>query len=189
MFLGFGCTTPQPGTDVPLLRFEQSLAISATSFDTIYEAAHQWKEDGKQYTGKLNQIKADVKKALIAADNARQGYRAGTKNANDLSKALVLVSELLGQARLWTQSDDPNAPASNAGDAIAATIAEAEAHRSPTPKSWITTATLLIDLGGRVYKAVNKTRDTLRQDRNWSAEESLAFSQSLNAMFQKDHWQ
>ena len=179
-----GCATPQPTADVPLLRYEQNLETALVAMDTVLEWEHTNQSTAPKAVSRAAVImRSKAAKAFASANAVRLAYRKGAATGGALRKALSVVDGLLAEARKWWVPEG-TAPAS----AISKTISEAEAIRSGAPGSWIGTATLLVELGRRVYKVVNAARDAGQRDKQWTTRESVSFTIRLADVPRQPHW-
>ena len=182
------CATPQRDADVPLLRYEQGLETLLPAMDTVLAWEFTNRDTApKEVVKAAAKMRTKAAKAFASGDAIRIAYRKGAADADALRRATYVIDGLLAEARKWwVPANNSGAPAS--ASALSQTIAEAEASRSGAPASWITTATLLIDLGTKVYRVVNKAQDAGRRDRQWTEEESVAFTAQLTQVINQPHW-
>jgi hypothetical protein len=71
---------------------------------------------------------------------------------------------------------------------VADLIRESKASQTVTAQSWVALVPVFIDLAREIYAVVNRTRETAKQDREWTLAEEADFAVKLAALKTAEHW-
>jgi hypothetical protein len=92
---------------------------------------------------------------------------------------------LVAEIRVWV----PAASASGSGASpVADLIRESRASQTVTAQSWIALVPVFVDLAREIYAVVNRTREAVKQDAEWTLAEEADFAVKLAALKTAEHW-
>lgn len=182
------CVTPRPGNQTVEIRAEQVLAVSAAALDSFLAFEHRRRADVPPLVRDVAQrVRLEAPKALDSANALRLAYKSNRTPANEagLLTALAMVETLVAEIRVWNPATSSGGPGNSAVDQLRR---EAAASRTVTAQSWAVLVPVFIDLAREIYGIVNRTREAVKQDREWSFVEDLAFAEKLALIPTLPHW-
>lgn len=182
------CSTVRPGSQSAEVRAEQTLAVSLAALDSFVAFEHRRRADVPPLVRDIAaRVRREAPKALVSANALRLAYK-GSRNAQneaDLLTALSVVDALVGEIRVWIPATTASGPGRNA---VADLIREAQASKVVTTESWVALVPVFIDLAREIYAIVLRTREAVKQDREWSSAEDFEFAQKLALLPTLAHW-
>lgn len=186
-----GCATVQPGSQLPLVRAEQTLTVALAAVDSFLSFEYRRRADvPKEVQDIASRVRSKAVSAFESANRLRIAYKVNrnAKNEADLMTALAAVDALVGEVRVWV----PKATAGNTNQrGISSTLAleqEAESSRTVSTGSWVALVPVFVDLAREVYVMVNKARDAAKQNAEWDLAAEEAFAAKLSAIKTAAHW-
>lgn len=182
------CSTIRPGSQSAEVRAEQTLAVSLAALDSFVAFEHRRRADVPPLVRDIAaRVRREAPKALDSANALRLAYK-GSRNAQNeanLLTALNVVDALVGEIRVWVPVVSASGPGRNA---VADIVREARASQTVTTESWVALVPVFIDLAREVWAVVNRTRDAVKQDREWSLAEEADFAAKLHNLKTAEHW-
>lgn len=182
------CSTIRPGSQSAEVRAEQTLAVSLAALDSFVAFEHRRRADVPPLVRDIAaRVRREAPKALDSANALRLAYK-GSRNAQNeanLLTALNVVDALVGEIRVWVPVVSASGPGRNA---VADLVREARASQTVTTESWVALVPVFIDLAREVWAVVNRTRDAVKQDREWSLAEEADFAAQLHNLKTAEHW-
>lgn len=182
------CSTIRPGSQSAEVRAEQTLAVSLAALDSFVAFEHRRRADVPPLVRDIAaRVRREGPKALDSSNALRLAYK-GSRNAQNeanLLTALNVVDALVGEIRVWVPVVSASGPGRNA---VADLVREARASQTVTTESWVALVPVFIDLAREVWAVVNRTRDAVKQDREWSLAEEADFAAKLHNLKTAEHW-
>lgn len=194
------CVTPKPGNQTVAIRAEQVLAVSVAALDSFVAFEHRRRADVPALVRDVAyRVRLEAPKALDSANALRLAYKGSRSAANEanLLTALAVVDALVGEIRVWvppaSANADLGASAASARQRIAlpevsALVREAAASRVVTTESWVALVPVFVDIAREIYAVVNRTREAVKQDAEWSLAEEADFAAKLSNLKTAAHW-
>jgi hypothetical protein len=188
LVLAIGCLMPKLGSQVAEVRAEQTLSVSLAALDSFVAFEHRRRADVPPLVRDVAaRVRLNAPRALDSANALRLAYK-GNRNAENkagLLTALAVVESLVAEIRVWV----PAASASGSGASpVADLIREARASQTVTAQSWIALVPVFVDLAREIYAVVNRTREAVKQDAEWTLAEEADFAVKLAALKTAEHW-
>jgi hypothetical protein len=182
------CVTPRPGNQTVEIRAEQVLAVSLSALDSFVAFEHRRRADVPALVRDVaRRIRSEAPKALESANNLRLAYKSNrnSKNEANLFTALALVDSLVGEIRVWFPATSASGPDNRVVDRL---IREAAASKTVTTQSWTVLVPVFIDLAREIYTVINRTREAVKQDREWDLQQNADFAAQLSGLKTAPHW-
>jgi hypothetical protein len=186
-FLLGGCATPRQGQTVEI-RAEQVLAVSASALDSFVAFEHRRRSDVPQLVRDVAyRVRLEAPKALDSANALRLAYKGNRNAANEagLLTALAMVETLVSEIRVWVPVTSASGPGASP---VVDLIREARASQTVTTESWVALVPVFVDLAREIYAVVNRTREAVKQDAEWTLAEEADFAVKLAALKTAEHW-
>jgi hypothetical protein len=188
LVLAIGCLMPKLGSQVAEVRAEQTLSVSLAALDSFVAFEHRRRADVPPLVRDVAaRVRLNAPRALDSANALRLAYK-GNRNAENkagLLTALAVVESLVAEIRVWV----PAASASGSGASpVADLIRESRASQTVTAQSWIALVPVFVDLAREIYAVVNRTREAVKQDAEWTLAEEADFAVKLAALKTAEHW-
>jgi len=186
------CATPRQGQTVEI-RAEQVLAVSLSALDSFTSFEHRRRADVPPLVRDVAaRVRLNAPKALDSANALRLAYK-GNRNAQNqagLLTALAVVESLVSEIRVWVPATTASGviPKSVSGSTVQSLIAEARASQTVTAQSWVALVPVFVDLAREIYAVVNRTREAVKQDAEWTLAEEADFAVKLSALKTAEHW-
>ena len=182
------CATVRPGNQTVEICAEQVLAVSLSALDSFVAFEHRRRADVPPLVRDVAaRVRLNAPKALDSANALRLAYK-GNRNAENqagLLTALAVVESLVAEIRVWV----PTTSASGSGASpVADLIREARASQTVTTQSWVALVPVFVDLAREVFAVVNRTREAVKQDTEWTLAEEADFAVKLAALKTAEHW-
>jgi len=198
------CATVRPGNQSAEVRAEQTLSVSLAALDSFVAFEHRRRADVPALVRDVAaRVRLNAPRALDSANALRLAYK-GNRNAENqagLLTALAVVESLVAEIRVWVPSSAPadlgagaasprrsGGPEINAPSATQTLIAEARASQTVTTQSWVALVPVFVDLAREIYAVVNRTREAVKQDAEWTLAEEADFAVKLAALKTAEHW-
>lgn len=182
------CATTRPGSQTAEVRAEQTLAVSLAALDSFVAFEHRRRADVPPLVCDVaRRIRSEAPKALDSANNLRLAYKSNRTAANEanLFTALAVVDSMLAEIRVWVPATSASGPDNRVVDRL---IREAAASKTVTAQSWTVLVPVFIDLAKEIYLVVNRTREAVRQDREWDLQQEADFAAKLAGLKTAPHW-
>jgi hypothetical protein len=129
---------------------------------------------------------------LDSANALRLAYKGNRSEDNraGLLTALAVVESLVSEIRVWVPATTASGviPKSVSGSTVQSLIAEARASQTVTAQSWVALVPVFVDLAREIYAVVNRTREAVKQDAEWTLAEEADFAVKLAALKTDEHW-
>jgi hypothetical protein len=188
LVLAIGCLMPKLGSQVAEVRAEQTLSVSLAALDSFVAFEHRRRADVPPLVRDVAaRVRLNAPRALDSANALRLAYK-GNRNAENkagLLTALAVVESLVAEIRVWV----PAASASGSGASpVADLIRESRASQTVTAQSWVALVPVFVDLAREVFAVVNRTREAVKQDAEWTLAEEADFAVKIAALKTAEHW-
>jgi len=182
------CATVRPGNQSAEVRAEQTLSVSLAALDSFVAFEHRRRADVPTLVRDVAaRVRLNAPRALDSANALRLAYK-GNRNAQNqagLLTALAVVESLVSEIRVWV----PATTASGIGASpVADLIREARASQTVAAQSWVALVPVFVDLAREIYAVVNRTREAVKQDAEWTLAEEADFAVKLAALKTAEHW-
>lgn len=184
------CSTVRPGSQTSEVRAEQTLAVSLAALDSFVTFEHRRRADVPPLVRDIAaRVRREAPKALDSANALRLAYKGNRSAANEagLLTALAVVDALVGQIRVWVPATT-NSGQSSSGLVVHDLMREAAASKVVTTESWVALVPVFIDLAREIFAVVNRTREAVKQDREWTLAEEAGFAAKLHNLKTAEHW-
>jgi hypothetical protein len=182
------CATVRPGNQSAEVRAEQTLSVSLAALDSFVAFEHRRRADVPPLVrDAAARVRLNAPKALDSANALRLAYKGNRSEDNraGLLTALAVVESLVAEIRVWV-------PATTAGGPVASPVAdlirEARASKTVTAQSWVALVPVFVDLAREVFAVVNRTREAVKQDAEWTLAEEADFAVKIAALKTDEHW-
>lgn len=187
------CATVRPGNQTVEVRAEQTLSVSLAALDSFVAFEHRRRADVPPLVRDVAyRVRLEAPKALDSANALRLAYKGNRNAANEagLLTALAMVETLVAEIRVWVPATAASGmiPKSVSGSSVKALISEARAAQTVTAQSWTVLVPVFIDLAREIYSVVNRTREAVRQDREWDLQQEADFAAKLAGLETAPHW-
>jgi len=187
------CATVRPGNQTVEIRAEQTLSVSLAALDSFVAFEHRRRADVPPLVRDVAyRVRLEAPKALDSANALRLAYKGNRNAANEagLLTALAMVETLVAEIRVWVPATAASGmiPKSVSGSSVKALISEARAAQTVTAQSWTVLVPVFIDLAREIYSVVNRTREAVRQDREWDLQQEADFAAKLAGLKTAPHW-
>jgi outer membrane biogenesis lipoprotein LolB len=182
------CATIRPGNQSAEVRAEQTLSVSLAALDSFITFEHRRSADVPALVRDVaRRIRSEAPKALDSANNLRLAYKSNRTAANEanLFTALAVVDSMLAEIRVWVPATSASGPDNRVVDRL---IREAAASKTVTAQSWTVLVPVFIDLAREIYAVVNRTREAVKQDMEWSLQQNADFAAKLAGLKTAPHW-
>jgi len=182
------CVTPKPSHQTAEIRAEQVLSVSLAALDSFLAFELRRRTDVPPLVRDVaRRIRSEAPKALESANNLRLAYKSNrnSKNEANLFTALALVDSLVGEIRVWFPATSASGPDNRVVDRL---IREAAASKTVTTQSWTVLVPVFIDLAREIYTVINRTREAVKQDREWDLQQNADFAAQLSGLKTAPHW-
>jgi hypothetical protein len=182
------CATVRHGNQSAEVRAEQALSVSLAALDSFVAFEHRRRADVPPLVCDVaRRIRSEAPKALDSANNLRLAYKSNRTAANEanLFTALAVVDSMLAEIRVWVPATSASGPDNRVVDRL---IREAAASKTVTAQSWTVLVPVFIDLAKEIYLVVNRTREAVRQDREWDLQQEADFAAKLAGLKTAPHW-
>jgi len=183
------CVTPRQGQTVEI-RAEQVLAVSLSALDSFTAFEHRRRSDVPALVRDVAyRVRLEAPKALDSANALRLAYK-GNRNAENqagLLTALAVVESLVSEIRVWVPVTTKS-PQNSSNLVIDDLIRESRASQTVTAQSWVALVPVFVDLAREVFAVVNRTREAVKQDAEWTLAEEADFAVKLAALKTAEHW-
>lgn len=186
--LAIGCLMPKLGNQVVEVRAEQVLSVSAAALDSFVAFEHRRRADVPPLVRDVAaRVRREALKSLNSANALRLAYKGNRSAANEagLLTALAMVEALVSEIRVWVPATSAGGPGNSAVDQLRR---EAAASRTVTAQSWTVLVPVFIDLAREIYAVVNRTREAVKQDAEWSLQQESDFAARLASFKTAEHW-
>jgi len=187
------CATVRPGNQSAEVRAEQTLSVSLAALDSFVAFEHRRRADVPPLVRDVAaRVRLNAPRALDSANALRLAYK-GNRNAQNqagLLTALAVVESLVSEIRVWVPATTASGviPKSVSGSTVQSLIAEARASQTVTAQSWVALVPVFVDLAREVFAVVNRTREAVKQDAEWTLAEEADFAVKLAALKTDEHW-
>jgi len=182
------CATVRPGNQSAEVRAEQTLSVSLAALDSFVAFEHRRRADMPPLVRDVAaRVRLNAPKALDSANALRLAYK-GNRNAENqagLLTALAVVESLVAEIRVWVPTTSASGPGASP---VADLIREARASQTVTTQSWVALVPVFVDLAREVFAVVNRTREAVKQDTEWTLAEEADFAVKLAALKTAEHW-
>jgi outer membrane biogenesis lipoprotein LolB len=181
------CATPRQGQTVEI-RAEQVLAVSLSALDSFVAFEHRRRAEVPPLVRDVAaRVRLNAPKAMDSANALRLAYKGNRTAQNEASlfTALAVVDSLVGEIRVWVPATSASGPDNRVVDRL---IQEAQASKTVTAQSWTVLVPVFIDLAKEIYLVVNRTREAVKQDAEWSLAEEADFAVKLAGLKTAPHW-
>ena len=183
------CVTPRQGQTVEI-RAEQVLAVSLSALDSFTAFEHRRRSDVPALVRDVAyRVRLEAPKALDSANALRLAYK-GNRNAENqagLLTALAVVESLVSEIRVWVPVTTKS-PQNSSNLVIDDLIRESRASQTVTAQSWVALVPVFVDLAREVFAVVNRTREAVKQEAEWTLAEEADFAVKLAALKTAEHW-
>ena len=132
-------------------------------------------------------VRLNAPRALDSANALRLAYK-GNRNAENqagLLTALAVVESLVAEIRVWVPATTASGPVASP---VADLIRESRASQTVTAQSWVALVPVFVDLAREIYAVVNRTREAVKQEAEWTLAEEADFAVKLSALKTAEHW-
>jgi hypothetical protein len=193
LLLAIGCLMPKLGSQVAEVRAEQALSVSLAALDSFTAFEHRRRADVPPLVRDVAaRVRLNAPRALDSANALRLAYK-GNRNAEKkagLLTSLAVVESLVSEIRVWVPATTASGviPKSVSGSTVQSLIAEARASQTVTAQSWVALVPVFVDLAREVFAVVNRTREAVKQDAEWTLAEEADFAVKLAALKTAEHW-
>jgi hypothetical protein len=181
------CATVRQGQTVEI-RAEQVLAVSLSALDSFVAFEHRRRADVPALVRDVAaRVRLNAPRALDSANALRLAYN-GNRNAENqagLLTALAVIESLVAEIRVWVPATSASGPDNRVVDRL---IQEAAASKTVTAQSWTVLVPVFIDLAREIYAVVNRTREAVNQDTEWSLRQNADFAAQLAGLKTAPHW-
>ena len=181
------CATPRQGQTVEI-RAEQTLSVSLAALDSFVAFEHRRRADVPPLVRDVAaRVRLNAPRALDSANALRLAYK-GNRNAEKkagLLTSLAVVESLVAEIRVWVPAASASGPGASP---VADLIRESRASQTVTAQSWVALVPVFVDLAREIYAVVNRTREAVKQDREWTLAEEADFTVKLAALKTAEHW-
>lgn len=184
------CSTVRPGSQTSEVRAEQTLAVSVAALDSFVAFEFRRRADVPATVRDIAaRVRREAPKALDSANALRLAYKGNRSAANEagLLTALAVVDALVGEIRVWVPATT-NSGQNSSGLAVQDLMREAAASKVVTTESWVALVPVFIDLAREIYGVVNRTRDAVKQDAEWTLAQEADFAAKLHNLKTAEHW-
>lgn len=182
------CATVRPGNQTVEVRAEQTLSVSLAALDSFVAFEHRRRADVPALVRDVAaRVRLNAPRALDSANALRLAYK-GNRNAENqagLLTALAVVESLVAEIRVWVPATTASGPVASP---VADLIREARASQTVTAQSWVALVPVFVDLAREVFAVVNRTREAVKQDAEWTLAEEADFAVKLAALKTAEHW-
>jgi len=182
------CATVRPGNQTVEIRAEQTLSVSLAALDSFVAFEHRRRADAPTLVRDVAaRVRLNAPRALDSANALRLAYK-GNRNAQNqagLLTALAVVESLVAEIRVWVPATTASGPVASP---VADLIREARASQTVTAQSWVALVPVFVDLAREVFAVVNRTREAVKQDAEWTLAEEADFAVKLSALKTAEHW-
>lgn len=182
------CSTIRPGSQSAEVRAEQTLSVSLAALDSFVAFEHRRRSDVPPLVRDVAaRVRLNAPRALDSANALRLAYK-GNRNAENqagLLTALAVVESLVAEIRVWVPATTASGPVASP---VADLIREARASQTVTAQSWVALVPVFVDLAREVFAVVNRTREAVKQDAEWTLAEEADFAVKLAALKTAEHW-
>lgn len=182
------CATVRPGNQSAEVRAEQTLSVSLAALDSFVAFEHRRRADVPPLVRDVAaRVRLNAPRALDSANALRLAYKSNRTAANEanLFTALAVVDSMLAEIRVWVPATSASGPDNRVVDRL---IREAAASKTVTAQSWTVLVPVFIDLAKEIYLVVNRTREAVRQDREWDLQQEADFAAKLAGLKTAPHW-
>lgn len=182
------CSTVRSGSQPLAVRSEQVLAVSVAALDSFVAFEHRRRADVPPLVRDIAaRVRSEAPKALDSANALRLAYKSNRTAANEanLFTALALVDSLVAEIRVWVPATSASGPGNRSVDKL---IREADASKTVTAQSWTVLVPVFIDLAREIYAVINRTREAVKQDREWDLQAEADFAALLAGLKTAPHW-
>jgi hypothetical protein len=187
------CATVRPGSQSAEVRAEQTLSVSLAALDSFVAFEHRRRADVPPLVRDVAaRVRLNAPRALDSANALRLAYK-GNRNAENkagLLTALAVVESLVAEIRVWVPATTASGviPKPVSGSTVQSLIAEARASQTVTAQSWVALVPVFVDLAREIYAVVNRTREAVKQDAEWTLAEEADFAVKIAALKTAEHW-
>ena len=182
------CATVRPGNQSAEVRAEQTLSVSLAALDSFVAFEHRRRDDVPPLVRDVAaRVRLNAPRALDSANALRLAYK-GNRNAENqagLLTALAVVESLVAEIRVWVPATTASGPGASP---VSDLIREARASQTVTAQSWVALVPVFVDLAREVFAVVNRTREAVKQDAEWTLAEEADFAVKLAALKTAEHW-
>ena len=182
------CVTPRPGNQTAEIRAEQVLSVSAAALDSFVAFEHRRRADVPPLVRDVaSRVRLNAPKALDSANALRLAYKSNRTPQNEagLLTALAMVETIVAEIRVWVPATSASGPGNSAVDQLRR---EAAASRTVTAQSWAVLVPVFIDLAREVFAVINRTREAVKQDAEWTLAQESDFAALLADFKSQPHW-
>ena len=182
------CATVRPGNQSAEVRAEQTLSVSLAALDSFVAFEHRRRADVPALVRDVAaRVRLNAHRALDSANALRLAYKGNRTAANEagLLTALAVVESLVSEIRVWVPATSASGPGASP---VADLIREARASQTVTAQSWVALVPVFVDLAREIYAVVNRTREAVKQDAEWTLAEEADFAVKLAALKTAEHW-
>jgi hypothetical protein len=188
LVLAIGCLMPKLGSQIAEVRAEQTLSVSLAALDSFVAFEHRRRTDVPALVRDVAaRVRLNAPKALDSANALRLAYKGNRTAANEagLLTALAMVETLVAEIRVWVPATTASGPGASP---VADLIREARASQTVTAQSWVALVPVFVDLAREVWSVVNRTREAVKQDAEWTLAEEADFAVKIAALKTAEHW-
>jgi len=182
------CATVRPGNQSAEVRAEQTLSVSLAALDSFVAFEHRRRADVPTLVRDVAaRVRLNAPRALDSANALRLAYK-GNRNAENqagLMTALAVVESLVAEIRVWVPATTASGPVASP---VADLIRESRASQTVTAQSWVALVPVFVDLAREIYAVVNRTREAVKQDAEWTLAEEADFAVKIAALKTAEHW-
>jgi len=181
------CATPRQGQTVEI-RAEQVLAVSLSALDSFVAFEHRRRADVPPLVRDVAaRVRLNAPRALDSANALRLAYKGNRSEDNraGLLTALAVVESLVAEIRVWVPTTSASGPAASP---VADLIRESRASQTVAAQSWVALVPVFVDLAREIYAVVNRTREAVKQEAEWTLAEEADFAVKLAALKTAEHW-
>jgi hypothetical protein len=187
------CATVRHGNQSAEVRAEQTLSVSLAALDSFVAFEHRRRADVPQLVRDVAaRVRLNAPRALDSANALRLAYKGNRSEDNraGLLTALAVVESLVSEIRVWVPATTASGviPKYVSGSTVQSLIAEARASQTVTAQSWVALVPVFVDLAREVWSVVNRTREAVKQDAEWTLAEEADFAVKLAALKTAEHW-
>jgi hypothetical protein len=182
------CATVRPGNQTVEIRAEQVLAVSLSALDSFVAFEHRRRADVPPLVRDVAyRVRLEAPKALDSANALRLAYKGNRSAANEagLLTALAMVETLVSEIRVWVPATTASGPGASP---VADLIRESRTSQTVTAQSWAALVPVFVDLAREVFAVVNRTREAVKQDAEWTLAEEADFAVKIAALKTAEHW-
>ena len=188
LFILSACATVRPGNQSAEVRAEQTLSVSLAALDSFVAFEHRRRADVPPLVRDVAaRVRLNAPRALDSANALRLAYKGNRSEDNraGLLTALAVVESLVSEIRVWVPATAASGPGASP---VADLIREARASQTVTAQSWVALVPVFVDLAREVWSVVNRTREAVKQDAEWTLAEEADFAVKLAALKTAEHW-